>query len=390
MLNVTWTFFILRFWHIIPVQFIVVAPAFLLVGGGYTVVIAVLYALAADVESDANRCVYHGTSFEPALIDQTRASAFFLMSVAYLTGTMLGALVASKLMMTFSAWTPLLIAYVMIPLGTSVMIFIPETLQAKPGSHKDATLEEATFISSAKSQIREGFMHGVKCLSMFKSVSLVLIIFTYLLHFPSITARGQFFVQYFSKRFDWDLAKTGYLLALRGAVSIFMLLVALPLLSKLLLSPSVRMTVARKDLALAQFSILATTIGAVLLGGFNIPTVISGVVIATLGDGLSPLCRSLATSFVDSRHTSSLYVLIGVVETIGMIYAGPALAWFFATGMKLKGLWLGLPYFWLASIAALAMVGLCFVKLPAGSVKLAELQAMFDEDESDLMDRNEV
>jgi hypothetical protein len=82
--------------------------------------------------------------------------------------------------------------------------------------------------------------------------------------------------------------------------------------------------------------------------------------------------------------------LIGVVETIGMIYAGPALAWFFATGMKLKGLWLGLPYFWLASIAALAMVGLCFVKLPAGSVKLAELEAMFDEDESDLMDRNEV
>ena len=29
-------------------------------------------------------------------------------------------------------------------------------------------------------------------------------------------------------------------------------------------------------------------------------------------------------------------------------------------------------------------------KLPAGSVKLAELEATFDEDESDLMDRNEV
>ena len=79
MLNVTWTFCILRFWHTIPVQFIVVAPAFLLVGGGYTVVIAVLYALAADVEPDANRCVYHEIVFEPALIDHTRASAFFLM-----------------------------------------------------------------------------------------------------------------------------------------------------------------------------------------------------------------------------------------------------------------------------------------------------------------------
>lgn len=299
---------------------------------------------------------------------------------------MLGALVASKLMTVFSPWTPLLIAYVLIPLGGSVMIFIPETLQSKPNELKDTAPEETTLMSSIKFRLREAFAHGAKYLTMLKSVSLVLVILTYLIHFPGVLGRSQFFVQYFSKRFDWNLAQTGYLLALRGTVSILMLLVTLPVISKLLLSPSFRMTVARKDLALAQFSVLAIAIGSLLMGGSNVPTVVSGVVIVTLGDGLSPLCRSLATSFVDSQHTSSLYVLIGVVETIGMIYAGPALAWLFTIGMKLNGLWLGLPYFWLASIAALTMIGLCFVRLPAGAPKLDETEAIIDEDESILPD----
>jgi hypothetical protein len=272
------------------------------------------------------------------------------------------------------------------------MIFIPETLQTKPSDHKDASLEEATIISPTKSQIREAFTHSAKYLSMFKSISLVLVILTYLIHFPVIIARGQFFVQYFSKRFNWQLAKTGYLLGLRGFVGIFVLLVALPGVSKILISPTsrFRMTVVQKDLVLAQFSALAIMIGAVLLGGSNIPTVISGIVIATLGDGLSPLCRSLATSFVDSRRTSSLYVLIGVVETIGMIFAGPALAWLFTMGMKLKGLWLGLPYFWLAAISAIATIGLLFVRIPAGSVKLAEVDGVSDEIDEELADENEI
>jgi hypothetical protein len=63
MMNVTWNFAILRFWRTIPVQLIVVAPLFLVMGGGYTVIIAVLYSIAADVESDAHRFV----DFRPGL-----------------------------------------------------------------------------------------------------------------------------------------------------------------------------------------------------------------------------------------------------------------------------------------------------------------------------------
>jgi hypothetical protein len=267
-----------------------------------------------------------------------------------------------------------MIAYVLIPLGVSIMILIPETLPAKTEADKDVAQEERNLVSKVKSQFQSTTTHSAKYFTMLKSASVVLVLLTYLIHFPVFLARGQFFVQYFSKRFEWKLAKTGYLLSLRGCISIFVLLVALPGMSKLLLSPffPFRFTASKKDLTLAQLSALFITIGAVLLSAPNIPTVIFGIIIITLGDGLSPLCRSLATSFVDSRHISSLYVLIGIVETIGLTYAGPALAWFFTKGMELKGLWLGMPYFWLASISALATIGLGFVRLSTRSVKLSE------------------
>jgi hypothetical protein len=57
-LNINWTYFVLRFGHTIPVHLVLLAPVLLLIGGGYTVAIAVIYAIAADVESDANRFVY--------------------------------------------------------------------------------------------------------------------------------------------------------------------------------------------------------------------------------------------------------------------------------------------------------------------------------------------
>jgi PCFT/HCP family folate transporter-like MFS transporter 1/3 len=72
-----------------------------------------------------------------------------------------------------------------------------------------------------------------------------------------------------------------------------------------------------------------------------------------------------------------------------MMYAGPALAWFFTVGMKLKGLWLGMPYLWLASISVLVTAGLCFVRLPAGSVKIAEADFVEDVEEAVLINRDE-
>ena len=55
LLDFTWTFSVLAFPHIIPLRLILLAPVLTAVGGGQTVAIAVLYSIAADVESDAHR-----------------------------------------------------------------------------------------------------------------------------------------------------------------------------------------------------------------------------------------------------------------------------------------------------------------------------------------------
>jgi len=284
------------------------------------------------------------------------------MAFASLSGNLIGPLISSKLMEIGSPWTPLVVAFITTTLAMSLIIFVPETLRLKNNTDEDAS-QGPKFFSSMKLHLQHNFARLTESFSILRSLPLALILLTFLVQAPIILAVGQFFVQYVSKRFDWTLSKTGYLLSIRGIISIIVLLIALPGLSKLLLSPyfPFRFSPSRKDYILAQSSALFLTLGSLLLAGSDISLVILGVVVITLGGGLAPLCRSLLTAFIDSQHTSRLYTLIGIVESVGSLCAGPALAWFFTMGMKLKGQWLGLPYFWLALVCALATIALCFV-----------------------------
>lgn len=70
----------------------------------------------------------------------------------------------------------------------------------------------------------------------------------------------------------------------------------------------------------------------------------------TLGSGYAPVMRSLVTSLAQSHQSSKasdigrLYALIGVMEGLGSLVAGPAMAWAFNLGMGWGRAWLGLPY----------------------------------------------
>ena len=49
------TMVVIRFWRIIPVHLVIFCSIFQIIGGGTQVVLAVLYSIAADVESSAHR-----------------------------------------------------------------------------------------------------------------------------------------------------------------------------------------------------------------------------------------------------------------------------------------------------------------------------------------------
>jgi len=87
-----------------------------------------------------------------------------------------------------------------------------------------------------------------------------------------------------------------------------------------------------------------------------------GLFIGTFGAADSPLARATVTHYVDPEFTSRLYALIGMIEVLGSFIGGPVLAFFFDQGLRRKGIWMGLPWFYIAFLCSIALTALMFVK----------------------------
>ncbi|KAF7617014.1 major facilitator superfamily domain-containing protein [Aspergillus flavus] len=349
-LALAWELAVIALQGTISVKLILTGPLFNVVGGGSTVQVASLYSIASDLVPETDR-----------------AAAFFLMVLASLAGASVGPAISSKLTEIFSPWIPAILGFFILPIGLSVLIFIPESFpplkrDGFPENDDQPDSEEQTQCSNSfKSHLAQSLHLLKSSFATLKSTSIIVVLATFLTRMPEHLATSQFFAQYISKRFDWPLAKTGYLLTIRGIIHLVVLSLALPWLSKLLLR---KQRPASKDLTLVRFSAALAAVGALGMAASQIRLVLSGLVLQSLGAGLGPLCRSLAISHVTPQDTSKLNTLIGIVETISMLFAGPALAWLFEMGMKLGGLSLGLPYFALAGSFLLCLVGLLFVRAP--------------------------
>lgn len=284
-----------------------------------------------------------------------------------LVGGSLGPALSAELMEHYTTWIAAIAAFLINLMSLIPLLFVPETLStAKENPEADADGDnvnsEELQPRSLKSHLSQSFTLLLASFSALRSPSLLLVLATFLTFAPEILGTSQFMAQYISKRFGWPLARTGYLLTLRGVIHLSVLLVILPSLSKLLLryhSP------AKKDLIFARGSIAFAGTGAFLMAAPQIGILMGGLAVHSLGSGLAPLCRSLATSYVTQQEASKLNTMIGMVEMAGSLFAGPLLAWLFDTGMRLGGIAFGLPYFGLAAAFALCFFGLCFVKSPA-------------------------
>ncbi|RDA85478.1 hypothetical protein CP532_0019 [Ophiocordyceps camponoti-leonardi (nom. inval.)] len=317
-------------------QTILLAPAFFLIGGGRHVTYSTVFSAVSDVTTEKNR-----------------ASAFVTISLGSFMGGVVGPVVSSGLMQVTSPWLPYLMSFAMGLLGAALLMLVPETLPPRNKDFEDDDDDDKSIFFSYLSRLRAS-------LSMLKKPHLGLVLVAFLAPVPMSTAANQFFVQYVSKRFSWSMADAGYLQSVRGAVNVVLLLVVLPCLSnsKALRSlASSSSSPAAKDRYLAQLSALALTLGCLLMAGESMPLVVAGFVVNTLGNGLAPLCRSLAAHLVAAHEQAGLQTLIAIVEASSSLFAGPALASALSAGMRKGGVWMGLPYLGLA-------VFLFFVTLP--------------------------
>lgn len=212
---------------------------------------------------------------------------------------------------------------------------------------------------------------------MLKSRSVALILLTFMLLTPIGLGIATTFLQYYSTRFHRKLEDAGYMMAIKGGFTILVMAVILPGLSRLLSSPTspIRLSPFRKDLILAQASAVFLFVGFLALAGPDVGFVISGLIILTFGSGIGPLCRSLLTDFAQVGQTSQLFALISIIETVGTLAGGPALAWTFSTGMKLGGFWAGLPFIFLSVLSFVALVLLSFIRHDDNANGYSELAA---------------
>ncbi|KAK0658491.1 major facilitator superfamily domain-containing protein [Cercophora samala] len=335
----------LLFFGVAPNLYLVVMGClFFLIGGGVPVAMNSLNAMASDVSTESDR-----------------ANGFLYLSFGAVSGTLVGPFVAGVLMQTISPWCPIALVFALTPFIFGTLIFLPETL---PVRLKEAAQQGRQPLSRKLRQAMSEF--GVS-LSLLKNRQLLSSLVLFVIQPAIFAAYSTVLAQHVSKYFGWTLAETSYLLTPPLGVLHLIVLVVLPRVGKLITDPTGRYgaSIFAKDLVLTKLSLVLMATGA-LVQGFSrgIVVFLIGMTIHTLGSGSTPLGRAISTAYVDPQQTSRLYAVISMLETGGALIGGPVLAWCFNVGMKKLGLWVGLPWFYVAGLVAVALGSLMFVTKP--------------------------
>jgi len=110
------------------------------------------------------------------------------------------------------------------------------------------------------------------------------------------------------------------------------------------------------------------------LGGYNrysnlVPSIASqmpntslGLLVFTTASGMQSVLRSIITSSISPTDISIVYSVFTILHVLSGSLAGPLYSGTFSAGMKLGGVWLGLPFLVGGGLALLALGGIVLVR----------------------------
>lgn len=301
------------------------------------------------------------------------------MHVSSLVGNLLAPTISSLLMARYGPWLPICIGLSFIATSAVVVLFIPETLPVKPTAPEPAPEQSPTLrsrLSRLSTRVKEA-------LTLSRSPSLILLLITCLVGMPVAFSTSTFMPVFMSTRYHIQLLQGGYVQSMFGAAQIPVLFLLMPWLSRTLMqlpTATLRPTDEHhRDIVIARGCAGMTLLAAVVLGlAPTIPVFLFGLALLALGSATFSLIRSLMSLYVDPKHRSRLFGLVGMVEILGQIYAQPMLAELFALGMRLGGGWIGLPYFGLAMLMAMVVGLLTFVRVSSKVQEPEESESVHD------------
>ncbi|KAK4186417.1 major facilitator superfamily domain-containing protein [Podospora australis] len=331
-LSQVFTFAVFYFSNIVPLWWIWLSAVFQFIGGGGNVFVAILYTLLADVVQ----------------VDQ-RATVFLRFGAVFLASQMVAGPIGGG-MMVRDPWFPLLVSLGVLFIGNVIVLFLPETLQlhdtkripAAQQRQDETVMDQDTSVPVKlwrKAKARGQEVWEFILLNKKVTVLMMSLVFVILGRFV-----GDLLLQYATKRYDWSWSRASMVLIIRNATSLVTLLALMPLASWLCVH-HLHMSAVTKDIWLARWSGVMGILGCLVIAAAANGYLFSvGLVWFALGSGMPPIVRSLLNGMVEEHHVGTLNVLVGLLETVGLMMAGPLLSKSLSVGMNLGGAWVGLPF----------------------------------------------
>lgn len=372
LLCLSWQFIVVYFRDFFDVRWFWAGNAFLMVGGGPSMAVCIVFTIIADV-----------------VPEDKRAAVFFQIQSAVLLATVIGVPLAAYMMETSSIWWPMIVGQGVVLSGSLLILFLPETLhvaEAKvttsdsydslPG-YSDTNIEDdeqiAPFTEPESDPLKEDLSLSRKGLRsvlrriedsrfVFSTPSLAILALTFFVgQLDKIMAQQLF--QLASERFHWKLAESSFLMPL-FAVSNFIVLVGVLPGIYYLFSKYLDISNITKDLIVARGSVIFLAVGALGIALSGVPALLLlASLLLTLGTGFNPTLRSLLTSLFPPTHTSRLYAVLAVINTIGNLISAPLVGKAYSYGLSLGGLWGGLGFAAASAVYVLVAVGVWGVKV---------------------------
>ncbi|KAK2606486.1 hypothetical protein N8I77_005229 [Diaporthe amygdali] len=357
-----WTFVVLYFHEVFPLQAVYAAPAFVLLGGGTTLfgpmIMAIVAATVPEVFRSAVRDKEIGYEIYETDALVRRTQAFFYVHVVILISEMVAPAIGVLLLDAIGPHLTFLVGIPVKALGFIALIFIREKPKEGDDSHHDSRGEEAE--PEIQGKIRQPLANLMRYIrDDIGSILTNRLVFIGLLVLPVQKLSRpmlELILQYMSFKFGWPLSRTSYLISIQAATQIVLFLVLLPSANRFLLARSWQASAA--SLELSRVSVLF--LGSGCLGMAFAPTAplfITFMIINVFGAGYASAMRSFLTSLVPERHIALLYTTMALFEGTAVLAAAPLLGLTFSAGVELGGNAVGLPFFVSAGVYGLGAIG---------------------------------
>jgi hypothetical protein len=162
-----------------------------------------------------------------------------------------------------------------------------------------------------------------------------------------------------SKRYDWSLADTGYILSLEATLSVAILF----LLQHFDPSSTDDTAKRTRELSVAKFSMACGIIGSIILCFASTRILFFVAYIVISGSvGFLDAIRGYFRAQMRTEDLGRLYSMVMMVSTLATIVSAPVWSAIYALGYAWEGIWVGLPFLVSSGVMVLILVLVTMLK----------------------------